>query len=142
MIDLYKDAPYKKQGKIPYGVQHSVFLTAEEKIRRKYREWSSAGASSSNSSSGSSAGGKATPSYQELVASMRTLLGSEDGKVDVMDLMKDETAIAEALAVAKAGKIEWVQHQSSLLGKKDDSQYMFRLVDHVPAGQAYGAKAV
>ena len=129
MIDLYKDAPYKKQGKIPYGVQHSIFLTAEEKIRRKYREWSSSGASASSSN------GKA-PSYQELVASMRTLLGSDDGKVDVMDLMKDEGALAEALAVAKAGKIEWVQQQSSLLGKKDD-QYMFRMLDNVPAGTPY-----
>ena len=130
MIDLYKDAPYKKQGKIPYGVQHSIFLTAEEKIRRKYREWSSSGASASSSSNGKA------PSYQELVASMRTLLGSDDGKVDVMDLMKDEGALAEALAVAKAGKIEWVQQQSSLLGKKDD-QYMFRMLDNVPAGTPY-----
>jgi acetyl-CoA carboxylase carboxyl transferase subunit beta len=64
-MDFYKDAPYKKQGRIPFGVQHSTFLTTEEKVRRKWREWSSSGASASNNGKG------ATPSYKELVSSMK-----------------------------------------------------------------------
>lgn len=29
-----QDAPYKRQGRMPFGVQHGMFLTTEEKIRR------------------------------------------------------------------------------------------------------------
>ena len=132
-MDFYKDAPYKKQGKIPFGVQHGTFLTTEEKVRRRWREWSSSGASASSN------GKPATPSYKELVSSMKVLLG-EDNKVDIMDLMKDESALVEALAAAKSGKIEWVQQQSALLGGKAqgaDGQYMFRMTEQP---QAAGAK--
>ena len=65
LMDFYKDAPYKKQGRIPFGVQHSTFLTTEEKIRRKWREWNSSGALASNN------GKSSTPSYKELVSSMK-----------------------------------------------------------------------
>ena len=33
IIDFYKDAPYKKRGSIPYGIQHGLYLTTEERIR-------------------------------------------------------------------------------------------------------------
>ena len=137
MMDFYKDAPYKKQGKVPFGVQHGTFLTTEEKVRRRWREWSSSGASASGSGNGK-VGAGSTPSYQELVSSMRVLLG-EDSKVDVMDLMKDEAALVEALAAAKSGKIEWVQQQSTLLGGKaqqQEGQYMFRFIEGTPAAAA------
>ncbi len=128
MMDFYKDAPYKKQGRIPFGVQHGTFLTAEEKIRRRYKEWTAGGNGKALASSSSPA---EAPSYKELVSSMRTLLGESD-KVDVMDLMKDEAALAEAMAAAKVSKIEWVQRQSSLLaGSKGD--YMFRMTPEKPS---------
>lgn len=41
IIDFYKDAPYKRRGSIPFGVQRGSYgLTAEEKMRRRWREWS------------------------------------------------------------------------------------------------------
>jgi uncharacterized protein with ACT and thioredoxin-like domain len=56
----------------------------------------------------------------------QVLLG-EENKVDIMDLMKDEAMFAEALAVAKTSKIEWLQQQSTLLGgKAPQDSYSFR----------------
>nr|YP_009106310.1 beta subunit of acetyl-CoA carboxylase carboxytransferase [Interfilum terricola]AIT95068.1 beta subunit of acetyl-CoA carboxylase carboxytransferase [Interfilum terricola] len=39
-ITLYKDAPYKKLGFIPYGIQKNISFITEEKLRRKWKEWS------------------------------------------------------------------------------------------------------
>lgn len=122
IIDFYKNAPFKKQGRVPFGVQHGLYLTTEEKVRRKWREWS-------GQSNGAAAHAKAaSPSYQELVSSVRALL-SEDETVDVTDLAKDDAALHDALELAKRGKVEWLAQQSALLSKRDqETQYMFRHV--------------
>lgn len=39
-ITLYKDAPFKKLGFIPYGIQKNISFITEEKLRRKWKEWS------------------------------------------------------------------------------------------------------
>lgn len=38
-ITLYKDAPLKRVGSIPYGIQQNVNFITEEKIRRKWFDW-------------------------------------------------------------------------------------------------------
>ena len=43
-ITLYKDAPFKRSGSLPYGVQSSLYFLTEEKARRKWHEWSSSSA--------------------------------------------------------------------------------------------------
>jgi hypothetical protein len=56
-------APYKRRGKIPFGVQRGTYgLTAEEKMRRRWKEWSSAG--SNGSGTPALAAAAAEPSYQ------------------------------------------------------------------------------
>lgn len=58
-----QNAPYKRRGKIPFGVQRGTYgLTAEEKMRRRWREWSSAG--SNGSGTPALAAAAAEPSYQ------------------------------------------------------------------------------
>ena len=37
-ITLYKDAPLKRSGSIPHGVQQHLNFITEEKIRRKYAD--------------------------------------------------------------------------------------------------------
>jgi hypothetical protein len=62
---LLQDAPYKKRGMIPYGVQRGSYgLTAEEKMRRRWREWSAAGSSANGSGSPALAAAAGDPSYQ------------------------------------------------------------------------------
>nr|YP_009105978.1 beta subunit of acetyl-CoA carboxylase carboxytransferase [Gloeotilopsis sterilis]AIT94736.1 beta subunit of acetyl-CoA carboxylase carboxytransferase [Gloeotilopsis sterilis] len=39
-ITLYKDAPFKKLGFIPFGIQKNISFMTEEKLRRKWKEWS------------------------------------------------------------------------------------------------------
>ena len=41
-ITLYKDAPFKSLGNLPYGVQSRLYFLTEEKARRKWQEWLSA----------------------------------------------------------------------------------------------------
>lgn len=38
-ITLYKDAPFKRAGSIPYGIQNSLYFLTEEKARRKWQKW-------------------------------------------------------------------------------------------------------
>lgn len=124
IMNFYKDAPYKRQGRIPFGVQHGTFLGTEEKIRRKYAEWKVS--ASSNGSSPAAA----EPSYQELVKSVQTLL---DEEVNVKDLVGSEADLEAALKMTNSGKIEWLQHTSKLLGQSDkDIAYSIR---HVTTGQ-------
>ena len=40
-ITLYRDAPFKRPGNLPYGVQNSLYFLTEEKARRKWDEWTS-----------------------------------------------------------------------------------------------------
>lgn len=37
-ITLYKDAPFKRTGHIPYGVQNPLYFLTEEKVRRKWQQ--------------------------------------------------------------------------------------------------------
>jgi acetyl-CoA carboxylase carboxyl transferase subunit beta len=39
-ITLYKDAPFKPVGKVPYGLQNGLNLLTEEKVRRRWQDWS------------------------------------------------------------------------------------------------------
>jgi hypothetical protein len=60
-----QDAPYKKRGMIPYGVQRGSYgLTAEEKMRRRWREWSAAGSGANGSGAPALAAAAGEPSYQ------------------------------------------------------------------------------
>ena len=38
-ITLYRDAPFKRPGSLPYGVQNRLYFLTEEKARRKWEEW-------------------------------------------------------------------------------------------------------
>ena len=38
-ITLYRDAPFKRPGNLPYGVQNRLYFLTEEKARRKWEEW-------------------------------------------------------------------------------------------------------
>jgi acetyl-CoA carboxylase carboxyl transferase subunit beta len=37
-ITLYRDAPFKQSGHIPYGVQNPLYFLTEEKVRRKWQQ--------------------------------------------------------------------------------------------------------
>ena len=38
-ITIYKDAPLKKSGTIPYGIQNTLSPITEEKVRKKWNNW-------------------------------------------------------------------------------------------------------
>ena len=38
-ITLYKDAPFKRPGIIPHGIQKNISFVSEEKVRRKWNNW-------------------------------------------------------------------------------------------------------
>jgi acetyl-CoA carboxylase carboxyl transferase subunit beta len=39
-ITLYKDAPFKSIGNVPYGIQSGLTPLTEEKVRRRWQDWS------------------------------------------------------------------------------------------------------
>jgi len=38
-ITLYKDAPFRRSGFIPHGIQNNLSFVSEEKVRRKWKNW-------------------------------------------------------------------------------------------------------
>ncbi|KAG2427735.1 hypothetical protein HXX76_012060 [Chlamydomonas incerta] len=136
IIDFYRAAPYKKRGMIPFGVQHGTFLTTEEKVRRRWAQWSRGG--NGNSKDLAVAGDSSAVSYRELVSSYRTLVagdaassGSSRGAaapLDLQELLADPEALPSAMELAKQSKIEWMARTEELLAAQQDKmQYVFRM---------------
>ncbi|KAI8473992.1 MAG: ClpP/crotonase-like domain-containing protein [Monoraphidium minutum] len=130
IIDFYKDAPYKRRGTIPFGVQRGSYaLTSEEKIRRRWREWS-AGADAPNAPALEASG---PPTFAELVSSFRRVVAADDGgrsEVDVRSIVGDAAVLPEALALSKESVIEWMEVQESLLQQNErakDKQFLFKV---------------
>ena len=76
-ITLYKDAPFKRIGSIPYGVQNRLYFLTEEKARRKWHHWT---ASLGNVSNGLSVDG---PGDRRL--------GEAESDEHQIPLLKDDT---------------------------------------------------
>lgn len=128
IIDFYKDAPYKKRGVIPFGVQRGSYaLTAEEKMRRRWREWSAAGPANLLA-----AGEAAAPSFSELVSSFRRVVAADkgEGELDVRSIVGDASVLPDALALAKDSVIEWMEVQETLVQKQErakEKQFVFQV---------------
>lgn len=135
IIDFYKDAPYKKRGLMPFGVQRGTYaLTQEEKMRRRWLEWSKAGAGANGDGAPSLAAAAGEPSYASLVDSFRTVCEQAEGNkatgdLDVEQLVKEPGALKEALAISKDSVIEWMELQESLLAKEKEkeAEFVFRV---------------
>ncbi len=69
MMDFYKAAPFKRRGRVPFGVQHGMFMNTEERVRRRVRDW--AAARSGGGSAAALTAGGSSPSFQELVESFQ-----------------------------------------------------------------------
>lgn len=67
MLDFYKNAPYKKRGVIPFGMQRGGYLTTEEKIRRQWRTFAA------DSAKALAKGTDGPLSYADLVTSFQTV---------------------------------------------------------------------
>jgi len=137
MLDLYKNAPYKQRGSIPFGMQRGGYLTTEEKIRRKWLTYAGDGAASAALAK---AGGDL--SYGDLVASFETVCTAmADGTpLDLTELARDETLLGDAVALARENVIQWVARQDALLAKAPAGtpQFVFRVSDEkVVTGHAH-----
>lgn len=131
-----QDAPYKRRGKIPFGVQRGSYgLTAEEKMRRRWKEWAGAGATANGSGSPSLAAAGSDPSYQSLVNSFRAVCSAAEGEagssgaaaLDVEQLVAEPGSLSDAVALSKESVIEWMEVQKELVAKADDQEFVFRV---------------
>lgn len=118
-------APYKRRGTIPFGVQRGSYgLTAEEKMRRAARSWSSAGSGGGAASLLEAA--DAPPSFGDLVSSFRRVVADGGApEVDVRDLVGDAALVPEALALSKESVIEWMEAKEA--AASDDKQFVFKV---------------
>ncbi|GBF89980.1 hypothetical protein Rsub_02686 [Raphidocelis subcapitata] len=129
IMDFYRDAPYKRRGAIPFGVQRGSYgLTAEEKMRRRWREWSGA---SGGPAALAAAGAAAPPAFGELVSSFRRVVAAErgEGEVDVRALVSDDSLLPDALAVARDSVVEWleVEDAAAEAERAKDKKFLFKV---------------
>ena len=64
-ITLYKDAPFKRPGIIPHGIQKNISFVSEEKVRRKWNNWFAQSKTSESTSDKSSFPAKQKGGYQD-----------------------------------------------------------------------------
>lgn len=105
----------------------SYGLTAEEKMRRRWREWSAAGLGDASSPS-------SPPSYSELLSSFRRVVAADEadkaGELDVRSIVSDPSVLPDALALSKDSVIEWMEVQESLVQRQEkakDKQFLFKV---------------
>ncbi|GIL84668.1 hypothetical protein Vretimale_14570 [Volvox reticuliferus] len=141
IVDFYRAAPFKRRGTIPYGVQQGTFLTTEEKVRRRWAQWSRGGNGNGKAEQLTVASDSAAVSYRELVNSFRALVAPEPGvgnsssrggspgaPLDLQELLADPEALPAAMDLAKGSKIEWMLRTEKLLDKKQqETEYVFRV---------------
>ncbi|KAF8069433.1 accD [Scenedesmus sp. PABB004] len=141
IIDFYKNAPYKRRGKIPFGVQRGTYgLTSEEKMRRRWREWAAAGGPANGSGAPALAAAGGEPSYQDLVSSFQSVCASAaeqlvGGELDVSELVGEPAALDDAVALSKDSVIEWMEVQAELLAKEPAPEFVFRVKEATYSGR-------
>jgi len=97
-ITLYKDAPFKRTGHIPYGVQNPLYFLTEEKVRRVV-----SASEIDNFNTLLEASSSCDESYREILVSFETMfrLVAQTSTVD------DTTLLEEPLLLAAEEKISW-----------------------------------
>jgi acetyl-CoA carboxylase carboxyl transferase subunit beta len=142
IIDFYRAAPFKRRGAMPFGVQRGTYgLTAEEKMRRRFREWTKDAEAAIEAPAGGAAAGSAPPAFDDLVASYTTLCaaGEAASELDVADAVRrDPELLQQAVDLAKGSVVEWVEAQDALLsrskdGKTKEGDFVFRVKPLEPA---------
>ncbi len=109
-ITLYKDAPFKKNGNIPHGIQPNLNFLLEEKIRRKWKDWTKDDFSLILNNN---------KSYRDVLASFQTvynLLCHELSitKNSTKDFNStDKTFLNEIITLARQSTTEWRSEYSN-----------------------------
>jgi acetyl-CoA carboxylase carboxyl transferase subunit beta len=141
IIDFYRAAPFKRRGSVPFGVQRGSYgLTSEEKMRRRFKEWTK-DAEAIEAGKGSS---ETPPAFEDLVASYTTLCaaGEAASELDVAEAVRrDPDLLQQAVDLAKGSVVEWVEAQDALLartagsgnGKTKEGDFVFRVKPLEPA---------
>jgi acetyl-CoA carboxylase carboxyl transferase subunit beta len=89
-ITLYRDAPFKRPGNLPYGVQNRLYFLTEEKVRRKWQEWTSHKAINQSGSS-------QTESRQTGSAYQNQLLGTFNQNEEGTPVLPDPSTTPQSL---------------------------------------------
>jgi acetyl-CoA carboxylase carboxyl transferase subunit beta len=99
-INFYKEAPFKRKGVIPYGIQRKVSFITEEKVRRKWYnlEKNQTGTTKDDCSS-----------YSEILKSFQKLIESFDEKKlnKTGEEIKSKEEINETISNMSNREIEW-----------------------------------
>ena len=81
-ITLYKDAPFKRPGIIPHGIQKNISFVSEEKVRRKWNNWFAQSKTSESISNKSSFPAKQKGGYQDNTSNKD--VNNKDVKSDLL----------------------------------------------------------
>ncbi|KAF5841960.1 ClpP/crotonase-like domain-containing protein [Dunaliella salina] len=114
--DDFQEAPFKQRGKVPYGIQHGLFMNTEEKVRRRLQRWESTGALTSGNSD--------ELSYKDLVDSFKTLTEGGQDSLDLQQALSSGSTLAEALDLARNGRLEWLEQEPQ---KEEEGNFVLRM---------------
>lgn len=109
-INFYKDAPFKKAGTIPHGIQRPISFLTEEKLRRKWANWKRNSFENKEITEK-----KETNSYREILTSFQTMFKFIDD--ELIQNKSNNDLIDETVSLMSKQEIEW-----RFLPKKSDSK--------------------
>ena len=120
-ITLYKDAPFKRLGFIPYGIQRKLSFITEEKVRRKLKYWDNEFKKSDFKKIKEKNFQFPEFSYREILMSFESLINIfyEKNSKTI-----DFTSLNQAFLLANQEKIQW---QASYSDKK--SNFLKKLIN-------------
>lgn len=103
-INFYKDAPLKKNGIIPHGIQRNLSFLTEEKLRRRAFEWEIDKKKEKNLLEK-----KSNLSYREILTSFQNLFQFFENNIvqNKNESMATLTSIKEAISFVHEQEIEW-----------------------------------
>jgi acetyl-CoA carboxylase carboxyl transferase subunit beta len=113
-INFYKDAPFKKAGTIPHGIQRPISFLTEEKLRRKWADWKLTSSDKMDFNAVSE-----NNSYRDILTSFQTMFKFIDDEAFQNKLQNNPNndLINDTVALMSKHEIEW-----RFLPKKADSK--------------------
>jgi acetyl-CoA carboxylase carboxyl transferase subunit beta len=111
-INFYKDAPFKKVGNIPYGIQRSISFLTEEKLRRKWSNWNNKTKNPETKNSLIE-----EKSYRQILTSFETMFKVITKEENQIPTNSNTDLMSDTISVMSKQEIKW-----RFLSKKDDSK--------------------
>lgn len=129
-INFYKDAPFKKAGTIPHGIQRPISFLTEEKLRRKWANWKKNSSTESKKGQLEKMSVLETTSYREILTSFQTMFKFVDDEIFQTNLKSTSTndIFNETVSFMNEQEIEWrfLPKKIASINSKLENNFLFQ----------------